>query len=444
MLVFAHVSDIHIDSDPRSLDRTRAVMDYLNDLPYELDAIIVSGDIADHGLDAEYERARKALSSRHPVLICPGNHDDRTAFRRVLLGTTDSTAPVNQVRRTSEYVIALCDSSIPGRHDGLLDDATLAWLADELTQTPETTPVLIGFHHPPTPLHIPVIDAIRQFGEQRLADLATRHPNIVAFLAGHAHTAAATTFAGRPRSPSTSSTTSAGSPRTTGPSSRPAVRTRRDDRRGFRSRPLPDPQLPLALVGQIRVRIPYGGVDAPAQRPFRFGAACFAEEVVQEGVVGGELVAQVVDLPAVEGAAVDFGGVGDLAFAFVPVADGAGGQDGGVEPGDGDLLGGHQAEDQFAAALGSGSGGRRAAGGQGGGASEGGLALGLLDASQVVEADSGRAGESPIPSEPVGLPQQVADHRRSPATIVQAGHVQVSVSGFRCHRGPLPWIEIPG
>ena len=198
MLVFAHLSDIHVDSDARSVDRTRAVMDYLNDLPYDLDAVIVSGDIADHGLDTEYERARKALISRHPLLICPGNHDDRTAFRRVLLGTPGSTAPVNQVRRTSEYVIVLCDSSIPGRDDGLLDDATLAWLAEELTQTPETTPVLIGFHHPPVPLHIPYVDEIRQFGEQRLADLATRHPNIVAFLAGHAHTAAATTFAGRP------------------------------------------------------------------------------------------------------------------------------------------------------------------------------------------------------------------------------------------------------
>ena len=42
------------------------------------------------------------------------------------------------------------------------------------------------------------MDTIRQTGEERLVDLVARHPNIVAFLCGHAHTGAVTTFAGRP------------------------------------------------------------------------------------------------------------------------------------------------------------------------------------------------------------------------------------------------------
>ena len=42
------------------------------------------------------------------------------------------------------------------------------------------------------------IDAIRLSDEDRLADLVTRHPNVVAILCGHAHSPAATTFAGRP------------------------------------------------------------------------------------------------------------------------------------------------------------------------------------------------------------------------------------------------------
>jgi Icc protein len=204
MIVIAHVSDIHIDDEARSADRTRAVMDYLDDLPHDLDAVIVTGDIADHGLDTEYATARQALASRHPVLVCPGNHDDRSAFRRSLLGVAGAAGkagaatPVNQTRRTDGYLIALCDSSIPGKDEGHLDDQTLAWLDHELAQTPETTPVLIGFHHPPATLNTPYVDAIRQFGEERLARLVDRYPNIVAFLCGHAHTAAATTFAGRP------------------------------------------------------------------------------------------------------------------------------------------------------------------------------------------------------------------------------------------------------
>lgn len=210
MAVFAQVSDIHIDAGARSLARTRAVMDYLNDLPYELDAVLVTGDIADHGLDAEYVTAREVLATRHPQLVCMGNHDERAAFRRSLLGAAPATArtdqdaeatasaPIGQVLRTDAFAVLLCDTSIHGKHEGRLDDRALAWLAAELDRTPKTVPVLVGFHHPPQPLHVPFIDAIRQFDEDRLAVLAAGHPNLVAFLAGHAHTAAATTFAGRP------------------------------------------------------------------------------------------------------------------------------------------------------------------------------------------------------------------------------------------------------
>ncbi|MFG2712253.1 metallophosphoesterase [Streptomyces goshikiensis] len=199
MPVIAHFSDIHLDGADRAADRTRAVMAYLDGLPYDLDAVLVSGDIADHGSPAEYEEAAKLLGSRHPLVVCPGNHDVREAFRRGLLGEENpSGAPVDQVLRGDGFVLAVCDSSVPGEHRGFLEESTLAWLDDVLGGTPSGTPVLVGFHHPPVPLHTPYVDAIRQFGEERLAALAERHPHLTAFLCGHAHTAAATTFAGRP------------------------------------------------------------------------------------------------------------------------------------------------------------------------------------------------------------------------------------------------------
>ncbi|MER5483659.1 phosphodiesterase [Streptomyces sp. NPDC002812] len=199
MIVIAHLSDVHLDGGDRAAERTRAVMEYLEGLPYELDAVLVSGDIADHARPEEYEEARKALGSRHPLVVCPGNHDDRTAFRRGLLGEgRPSAAPVDQVLRGDGFVLAVCDSSVPGEHRGYLEDSTIAWLDGVLTDTPREVPVLVAFHHPPVPLHIPYVDGIRQFGEERLAALAERHPHLTAFLCGHAHTGAATTFAGRP------------------------------------------------------------------------------------------------------------------------------------------------------------------------------------------------------------------------------------------------------
>ncbi|KUJ37251.1 metallophosphoesterase [Streptomyces albus subsp. albus] len=198
MIVIAHLSDTHIDSEPRSAERTRAVMEYLDDLPYDLAAVLVTGDVTDHALPAEYERARGLLASRHPVLVCPGNHDGREAFRTHLLGQPASSAPINQVHRTDGLVIALCDSSVPGKDEGLLEQETLEWLEGVLEETPPQVPVLVGFHHPPVLLHDPFIDGLRQFGAERLAALAGRYPQLAGFLCGHAHTAAATVFAGRP------------------------------------------------------------------------------------------------------------------------------------------------------------------------------------------------------------------------------------------------------
>ncbi|MEU6719277.1 metallophosphoesterase [Nonomuraea sp. NPDC046802] len=202
MIVIAQLSDIHIGATAQSVGRADAVMRYLDALPYDLDAVLVTGDIADHGLPAEYEDARKLLTSRHPVLVGPGNHDVRPEFRRVLLGEGEGeggepgTGPINQVLRTSKAVYAMCDSSIPGQAAGRLDEETLTWLEGVLEES--DLPVFVAFHHPPAPLHSPVIDGIGLRDPDRLAALVAGHPNVAAVLTGHAHTAAVTTFAGRP------------------------------------------------------------------------------------------------------------------------------------------------------------------------------------------------------------------------------------------------------
>ncbi|MEU0940218.1 metallophosphoesterase [Embleya sp. NPDC005971] len=199
MIVFAHLSDTHLDGGPHAAERTRAVLAHLNALPYDLDAVLVTGDIVDNGLPAEYDEARALLASRHPVLILPGNHDVRGPFREGLFDEPAGDEPINRVHRTAGgAVFALCDSSIPGRADGLLADETLSWLTDVLDETPSTTPVFVAFHHPPVELGSPEIDRIRQFGAERLAEVIAHRPNVAGLLCGHAHTPAATTFAGKP------------------------------------------------------------------------------------------------------------------------------------------------------------------------------------------------------------------------------------------------------
>lgn len=196
-MVLAHLSDTHLDCGERNSDRVARVMAYLSGLRDPIHAVLVTGDIADHGTPDEYEQASKLLAAPYPVLHCPGNHDVRGPYRQILLGQPGTDRPVNQVHKVGGAVFAMCDSSIPGQDDGFLADETIAWLEAVLAETADA-PVFVCFHHPPVTVGIPWIDAIRQRGEQRLADLISRHPQVVALLCGHAHTAAATTFAGRP------------------------------------------------------------------------------------------------------------------------------------------------------------------------------------------------------------------------------------------------------
>jgi 3',5'-cyclic AMP phosphodiesterase CpdA len=51
MFVIAHVSDIHIDGTDRATERAVRVMNYLHTVRDHLDAIIITGDLADHGAD---------------------------------------------------------------------------------------------------------------------------------------------------------------------------------------------------------------------------------------------------------------------------------------------------------------------------------------------------------------------------------------------------------
>jgi 3',5'-cyclic AMP phosphodiesterase CpdA len=216
-MIIAHLSDPHLDDGPRAEDRLAAVMGFLGGLAKPVAAIVVTGDIADHGAATEYARAAELLKHPAPVLVCPGNHDVRAEFRTGLLGRFSgvpgggapgpgripgchsepaSDGPIDHAREVDGVLFAMCDSTIPGRGAGFLADETLDWLDGVLAGG--DGPAFVAFHHPPVEVGVPLVDAIRQSGEQRLAEVLRRHPRVVALLAGHVHTGAATTFAGVP------------------------------------------------------------------------------------------------------------------------------------------------------------------------------------------------------------------------------------------------------
>jgi len=187
VVIFAQISDVHIGGSDESVERTRQVMRHLRTL--RLDAILVTGDIADELLRGEL-LGGELLRGELPLAVCPGNHDSVPEFEKLL-------GPANQALRLDDVTIALADSSVPGHDHGYLADETLAWLDEVLSERPGI-PAFVGMHHPPIELGIPYVDKIRLREPERLADLLSRHPNVAAVLTGHAHTAVSARFAGLP------------------------------------------------------------------------------------------------------------------------------------------------------------------------------------------------------------------------------------------------------
>ncbi len=195
MFVLAQLSDTHFDGSPRNTARVADAMTFLAAMATPPDAILVTGDVADHGSPAEYESARATIVSDVPILWCPGNHDDRQAFAESLLNL-DTTAPLNYAYQLGELTVAMCDSTIPGEPGGELTATTLDWLRGVLAGAPG--PVVVAFHHPPVPVFNPITDTMGLARPHELAAVLDAAPNVVAVLTGHAHMSAVTTFAGRP------------------------------------------------------------------------------------------------------------------------------------------------------------------------------------------------------------------------------------------------------
>ncbi|MEU4153249.1 metallophosphoesterase [Streptomyces sp. NPDC026659] len=199
-VTLAHVSDLHFDGGARAEERAVRVLDRLRSMPGPFDALLVTGDIADHGTEAEYEVAARLLADfPAPVLCLPGNHDVRGPYRKVLLGEPASAAPVNRLHRVGPLAVLMLDVTVPGRDEGHLADETAAWTRATIRDAlPAGTPVALALHQPPVALGRGLVDDIMLDNADDLAALISEHPQIVAVFGGHTHSATVTTFAGRP------------------------------------------------------------------------------------------------------------------------------------------------------------------------------------------------------------------------------------------------------
>lgn len=191
MTILAQLSDLHLsDDDPEAVQALREAVTALLALSTPPDAVVLTGDLADHGRPEEYALLRTELERlpmpAHPL---PGNHDDVGA----LLTAFPELPAANYAVTVAGVRLLCCDSTIPGRDGGELSDPD--WLDAALAEEPDT-PAVVAMHHPPYPIGIGWVDGMGHANPRRLASVIERHPQVVRVIAGHVHAPSVRGFAG--------------------------------------------------------------------------------------------------------------------------------------------------------------------------------------------------------------------------------------------------------
>lgn len=204
-----HLSDTHFVENRRPLygaiDSDVQLEKFLTRLQasaVQPDAIILTGDLADHGSPDAYERLRAMLEPVASAYGCElvwvmGNHDNRETFRDKLLDDRSGAKnPIDRVIDVGGLRIIALDSTVPGHHHGEFDDEQLSWLEQELEiSAPNGT--LLAMHHPPLPTPLPLLQFVELREADRLGSLV-KNTDVRGILAGHFHYSSHSQIAGVP------------------------------------------------------------------------------------------------------------------------------------------------------------------------------------------------------------------------------------------------------
>lgn len=219
-MLIAHLTDPHVRRPGEKMaDRVpsdellTAAVTVLAAMDPPPNLVVLTGDLVNDGdrpggAPEQYQHLAEILSSlvrgprRIPLVVVPGNHDDRAMIRTHLGPLLDdgmidpaaaAHAPMTFVienlhAHSDEPPLRLIglDTLVPGHHHGELGDNQLEWLAGTLAAH-STTPTLVIQHHPPFTTGIDHMDAMGLRDAAALEEILTAHPQVLAVLCGHLH-----------------------------------------------------------------------------------------------------------------------------------------------------------------------------------------------------------------------------------------------------------------
>jgi 3',5'-cyclic AMP phosphodiesterase CpdA len=198
-MIIAQIADTHLSDvdavDPKFAVRAenlQACIADINSLDPLPDAVIHTGDLTQHGQRAEFDHARSLLSEvKAPLYITPGNRDGRA-------GIAEAFADEDYMKLEGVFVhyaveghpvrLVAMDSLAADGPKGDFCQARLVALDATLSEQPKR-PTALFMHHPPfevTPAPDPLAYQRRDAVED-LADVISKHKQVVRIFAGHMH-----------------------------------------------------------------------------------------------------------------------------------------------------------------------------------------------------------------------------------------------------------------
>ena len=197
-MLIAQITDTHVGFEPKAgedefnVARLRSVLAHLCSQPMQPDMLILTGDLTDGGQPECYARIKRLVAQcPFPVHVIPGNHDNRVEMLKAFSDCPTHDGFIQFVIESGEAsdpLRVLClDTFEPGRHGGAFCTSRAAWLAEQLSNHPDT-PTIIFMHHPPLAAGIDWMDPCKnEPWLKRFCETVRGHKQIISIQAGHLH-----------------------------------------------------------------------------------------------------------------------------------------------------------------------------------------------------------------------------------------------------------------
>ncbi|MCA3228610.1 MAG: phosphodiesterase [Burkholderiales bacterium] len=193
-MLLCQFSDPHVVVVPPAgrVDTARhlaAAVAQVNAMAVRPDVLLLTGDLTDNGTEAEYGLLAQLLAPLQiPVLLLPGNHDDRGALQAAfpqMPWLRGAGGFVQYVVEDLPLRIVVLDTTVPGEEGGHLCEQRLQWL--DRTLAASARPTVIAQHHPPVATGLVCMDRVALANGADEEAIIRRHPQVERVVCGHLH-----------------------------------------------------------------------------------------------------------------------------------------------------------------------------------------------------------------------------------------------------------------